>query len=133
MKSEELTVNSKESCVGKSVLREKSFLFSLRIVKLYKWLCEKQNEYVLSKQVLRSGTAIGALLAEAKYAQTSKDFIHKLSISLKEANETIYWLELLYKSNHISKEMYKSIYNDNTEILKLLISIINTKRSKNEK
>ncbi len=117
----------------KSVLREKSFLFSLRIIKLYKWLCEKQNEYVLSKQVLRSGTAIGALLAEAKYAQTSKDFIHKLSISLKEANETIYWLELLYKSNHISKEMYQSIHNDNTELLKLLISSINTKRSKNEK
>ena len=116
----------------KSILREKSFLFALRIVKLYKWLGDTKNEYVLSKQVLRSGTAIGALLAEAQYAQTSKDFIHKLSISLKEANETIYWLELLYKTDYISKQMYQSIHSDNTEILKLLISSINTKRNKNE-
>lgn len=79
-----------------SAVRDKSFSFALRIVKLYRYLKEEKKEYVLSKQVLRSGTAIGALVRESQYAESKADFIHKLAIALKEANETDYWIELLY-------------------------------------
>jgi four helix bundle protein len=82
--------------MGKHIVREKSFSFALRIVKLYKYLTEEKREYVLSKQVLRSGTSIGALIREAEQGESKADFIHKLAISLKEAKETEYWLELLF-------------------------------------
>ncbi len=81
-----------------NILKEKSFLFSLRIVKLAQYLNKDKKEYVLSKQVLRSGTAIGALISEAEFAQSKADFINKMSVGLKEANETYYWLKLLHES-----------------------------------
>ena len=112
-----------------NIIKEKSFLFSLKIIQLYKFLCEEKKEYVLSKQVLRSGTSIGALVREAEHAESKPDFIHKMGIALKEANETEYWLELLFKSEYIDKTKFESIQKDVQEILKLLISII--KSSKN--
>ena len=108
------------------VLRDKSYSFALRIVKLCKYLRSKQKEYVLSKQVLRSGTSIGALIREAQYAQSPKDFINKLSVSLKEANETDYWLNLLKDASYISEEMHESIGPDVIELIKILTSSINT-------
>ena len=110
------------------VLEEKTYLFALRIIKAYKYLTDK-NVYVLSKQLLRSGTSIGANCREAAYAQSKQDFISKLSIALKETNETIYWLELLHDSNIISDESFISVHTDALEILKLLISIIKTSKS----
>ncbi len=109
-----------------NVVKKKSFEFALRIVKMYQFLCERKKEFVLSKQLLRSGTAIGALIREAEQAESTADFIHKMSIALKEANETDYWIELLFKANYIDKKAYNSIKSDLTEILKLLISIIKT-------
>jgi len=109
-----------------SILRNKSYLFALRIIKLYKFLKNEKKEYVLSKQVLRSGTSVGALVREAEYAQSKKDFINKLSISLKEANETDYWLSLLKDSEYISKEMHESIKPNITELIKMLTASINT-------
>jgi len=106
-----------------NIIKNKSFDFALRIVKLYKFLCDKK-ELVLSKQLLRSGTAIGALIREAEHAESKADFIHKMAISLKEANETEYWIDLLYESNYLDKTAYKSIKPDIQELLKLLISII---------
>ncbi len=95
-----------------SVLRDKSYLFALRIVKLHKHLTDQHKEYILSKQILRSGTSIGALVREAQYAQSLKDFISKLSIALKEANETEYWIMLLKDSEFITDKMYKNIQPD---------------------
>ena len=111
-----------------NILREKSYAFALRIIKLYNFLKNK-NEYVLSKQILRSGTSIGALIREAEYAQSKADFINKLNIALKEANETEYWLNLLKDSNLITFESFKSIEPDIKELLKLLISSIKTAKS----
>ena len=114
------------------VLRFKSYSLALRVVKLYKYLKSEHKECVLSKQVLRSGTSIGALIKEAQYAQSRKDFINKLSVSLKEAGETEYWLSLLKDSNYISEEMHKSIEPDVVEIIKILISSINTTKDKTQ-
>ena len=107
-------------------LNEKSFSFSLRIIKLFKYMQNNHKEYILSKQILRSGTAIGALIREAKYAQSKADFLNKLMIALKEANETKYWLELLHQSNYIDQKMYKSIEPDIDALLKLLVSSTKT-------
>jgi four helix bundle protein len=112
-----------------NVIKNKSFEFALRIVKLYKYLTDTKKEFILSKQLLRSGTSIGANIREAEHGQSKADFISKLSISLKEANETDYWLELLFKSEYIDSNQYRSLKNDIEEILKLLVSII--KSSKN--
>lgn len=112
-----------------NVIKIKSFAFALRIVKLYKYLSTTHNEYVLSKQLLRSGTAIGALVRESEHAESKADFIHKLSIALKEANETDYWLELLYQSKYINEIEYDSIKVDTEEVIKLLVSIIKTSKS----
>jgi four helix bundle protein len=109
-------------------VRDKSFRFALRIVKLYQYLKEEKKEYVLSKQVLRSGTAIGALVRESQYAESTADFIHKLAIALKEANETDYWIELLFQSGYLEEKSYQSIHIDVEELLKLLTSIIKTKK-----
>ena len=98
-------------------------LFAIRIVKLYKFLCEK-NEFVMSKQILRSGTSIGANIAESSRAESDNDFIHKLSISRKEGQETLYWLELLQRTDYISSEQFNSMQSDCEELLKLLTSII---------
>jgi four helix bundle protein len=112
-----------------NIVKNKSFDFALRIVKLSKHLTETKREFVLSKQLLRSGTAIGALVRESEQAESKADFIHKLSISLKEANETDYWLDLLYKSDYFKQEEYESIKTDIDEILKLLVSIIKTSKT----
>ena len=114
-----------------NVLKEKSYAFALRIVKLYKYLCI-HKEYVLSKQVLRSGTAVGALVSEAEFGQSKADFISKLSIGLKEANETLYWLKLLKDSGYLEEKMFESIKPDVDELIKLLIASINTAK-KNSK
>lgn len=110
-------------------LRDKSRCFALRIVKLYKYLVETQKEFVISKQLLRSGTSIGANLAEAQYAQSKKDFVSKLSIALKETSETEYWLDLIYASEYINDKEYRSVFNDSEEIRKMLISSINTAKN----
>lgn len=89
-----------------NLIKEKSFAFALRVVKCYKYLKNEQQEYVLSKQFLRSGTAIGALIRESEHAESKADFIHKLSIALKEANETEYWLDLLHQSEFLDKSAY---------------------------
>ncbi len=99
---------------------------------MYKYLCEEKKEYVLSKQVLRSGTSIGANIAEAFYAQSDADFIAKLYISRKEAGETIYWIELLQESSIIDARHAKSMYEDCEELLKLLTSSIKTMKSKQQ-
>ena len=90
----------------------KSLLFARRIVMLYQYLCEEKREYVLSKQLLRSGTSIGANISEAQYASSRKDFLNKLYIALKESAETLYWLELLYSCDYVSSPEYKSLYQD---------------------
>jgi four helix bundle protein len=113
-----------------NVVKNKSFEFAIRVVKLYQYLTENKKEYVLSKQVLRSGTSIGALIRESEHAESTADFIHKLSIALKEANETEYWLELLENSSYLERNEFESINNDLTELLKLLTSIIKTTKSK---
>jgi four helix bundle protein len=118
---------------GQNILKEKSLLFALRIVKAHKYLTKEKTEFILSKQLLRSGTSIGALIREAEYAQSMPDFISKMSIALKEANETEYWLLLLKESEYIEEEVYTSIANDCQELLCLLISTINTLKKKLEK
>lgn len=110
---------------NKNTVSAKSFAFALRVVKAYKYLTA-QNEYVLSKQLLRSGTSIGANCREAKNAQSRLDFINKLNIALKEADETSYWLELLYAGDYIDEQSYTSINEDCVELIKLLTSIIKT-------
>ena len=110
-----------------NVIKEKSFEFAKEIVYLYKNLADKK-EFVLSRQLLKSGTSIGANIREAEHAQSKADFINKLSISLKEANETEYWLDLLYETNYLSDEEFQKLKNKNIELLKLLISIINTSK-----
>jgi four helix bundle protein len=114
-----------------NVVRDKSFQFALRIVKLYRYLKEEKKEYVLSKQILRSGTAIGALVRESQHAESKADFIHKLSIALKEANETDYWIELLFQSGYIEEKSYQSIHDDIDGLLSLLVAIV--KKSKQNK
>lgn len=113
-----------------NVIKNKSFEFAIRIIKLYKYLIEKKKEYVISKQVLRSGTAIGALIRESEQAESTADFIHKLNVALKEANETEYWLQLLQKSDYITVKELESLSSDLTELLKILTSIIKTTKSK---
>lgn len=109
-----------------NLIKDKSLNFAVRIVNLYKFLVSEQKEFVMSKQILRSGTSVGANIREAEQAQSRADFIHKLSIALKEANETEYWLELLIRTDFITQEQYESINNDSIEINKILISIIKT-------
>lgn len=112
-----------------NIFRTKSFAFALRIVKLYQQLCETKKEFTLSKQILRSGTSIGANVRESEHGQSKADFIHKLSISLKEANETDYWLELLHQSGYIDDELYQSLKQDCEEILRILTAIVKTSRN----
>ncbi len=118
--------------MGKGVLKEKSFRFAIRIVNLYKYLVECKKEFVLSKQVLRSGTSVGAMVREAECAESREDFIHKLSIGYKEMNETVYWLELLFECEYISEKEYESIDVEATELIKLLASSLKTARMNKE-
>ena len=114
-------------------VKEKSFKFSIRIIKLNKYLTEEKSEYILSKQLLRSGTSIGANVAESQAAQSNADFINKLNIALKEALETKYWIELLLATDYLTQEQGTSLLKDCEELGNLLGSIIKTTRSKNEK
>ena len=113
-----------------SILKEKSKSFAIRIIRLYQTLKDAHQEFVLSKQMLRSGTSIGANIAEAFYAESEMDFIHKLSIAQKECSETLYWLDLLYATEHINEVGYNSLNTDATEIMKLLTSSIKTVKNK---
>ncbi len=116
-----------------NIVMNKSYAFALRIIKLYKHLITEQKEYVLSKQVLRSGTAIGALVKEAEHAQSKADFINKMNIALKEANETEYWLMLLKDSDYLDEKSFTSIHLDSSEMIKLLASIVKTSKQNNGK
>ena len=114
-----------------NIIKNKSFAFALRIINLFKFL-QAKKEFVLSKQILRCGTSVGALVRESEHAESKADFIHKMAIAQKEANETSYWLELLSKSEYIDKTMFTSMEKDIVEIQKLLASIIiTTKKGSN--
>lgn len=108
----------------RNIVADKSYAFALRVIKLYKFLIAEQKEYVLSKQILRSGTAIGALIKEAEHTQSKADFLNKMNIALKEANETEYWLMLLKDSNYIDDKSFDSIKPESSELIKLLASIV---------
>lgn len=105
-----------------TIIQEKSFKFAIRIVKLYRHLCQDAQEYVLSKQLLRSGTSIGANVREAKRAQSQADFGAKMSIALKEAEESLYWIELLAACGYLSETQWKSVWDDCEELVKMLVS-----------
>ena len=109
-----------------SVLRKKCISFSLRIVKMYQYLKDEHKEFVMSRQILRSGTSIGANVTEAIYACSRKDFSAKLQIARKEAAETLYWLEILYGSSYIEEPLYHSFYKDCNELLSMISSTIQT-------
>jgi len=113
----------------KNTVKYKSYAFALRVIKAYKFLSSEQREFVLSKQMLRSGTAIGALIREAEHAESKADFIHKMSIALKEANETKYWLMLLHDSELFNDKSFESIVSDCQELIKMLISIIESSKT----
>lgn len=116
----------------KSILQDKSFDFAILIVKLYRYLCENKKEFVLSKQLLRSGTAIGALLREGYYAESKADFIHKFSIAQKECNETIYWIRLLKHGEYLTEQDAERFEQLATELLKMITSsILTLKKSLN--
>ena len=109
--------------MDKIIIAEKSLDFSVRIVNLYKYLTSRKKEYVLSKQLVRSGTSIGANVAEAQRGQSTADFAAKMSIALKEASETEYWLRLLYRTDYLTKIQYDSVHSDVLELLKILTAI----------
>jgi four helix bundle protein len=109
---------------------DKSFRFAVRIVNLYKYMIREHKEYVLSKQILRCGTSIGANIAEGQRGQSKADFAAKMNIALKEANETEYWLRLLHETDYLSKEQYKSLHTDIHELISLLMAICRTANDK---
>ena len=111
-----------------SLIKDKSFQFSVRIVRMSRHLREIKKEFILSKQVLRCGTSIGANVREALNAESKADFIHKLGIAQKEADETLYWLELLKETEYIDEFSFSSIHSDCTQLLKMLRSIILTSK-----
>ena len=111
--------------MSENVIYKLSKSFALRIIELYNYLCNEKNEYVISKQVYRSGTSIGANIAESIYAQSEADYINKLKISLKEASETRYWLELLFESGCINEDQFKVLSNELNIIIGTTINIIN--------
>jgi four helix bundle protein len=106
--------------------KDKSFAFAIRIVNLYKYLCNNKQEYILSKQILRSGTSIGANVSEAQRGQSTPDFASKMGIALKEANETEYWIRLLYETDYIDENQFNSLYEDISELISILMSICKT-------
>ena len=115
-----------------NIVEEKSFEFSVRIVNLYKHLTSARQEYVMSKQLLRSGTSIGANVCEAQQAQSPMDFLSKMSIALKEAYESDYWLRLLQKTEYLNKDEYNSIISDCRAITKLLVTIVKSTKENNK-
>jgi len=115
-----------------SIVGDKSLVFAKRIAKCYCHLHDKKRETVMSKQLLRCGTSIGANVREGLYAQSRKDFISKLNIALKEAGETDYWLDVIHSAEYFTDEEYKSLKADNDELLRLLIAIIKSTKEKND-
>ena len=115
---------------SKSTIQSKSREFAIRIINCYKFLTEEHKEFVMSKQLLRCGTSIGANTRESKNAQSRMDFLNKLNIALKEADETEYWLDLLYATDYLDKKMYDSINTDCVELIKMLTAIIRTLKEK---
>ncbi len=113
-----------------NILYNKSYAFAIRTVNLSRYLNDEKREFILSKQILRSGTAICALISEAEFAQSDADFINKLMIGLKEANETKYWINLLHDTNYLSSSMHESLIGDIKEIIRLLVSIVKKLKSK---
>lgn len=116
--------------MGKSIIQDKSFAFGVKIVNTYKTMTLERKEYVLSKQLLRSGTSIGANVSEAIHGQSTKDFIHKLSIARKEANETLYWLNILNETEYLTVSQSKPLLTDCEELMRILTSIIKTTQLK---
>jgi four helix bundle protein len=119
-------MNSEKS---KSPLKDKSYAFAIKIVKLSQNLVSERKEYVLSRQVLRSGTAIGALIRESEFAASKADFINKLTVSLKEANETEYWLMLLHDTSYLEKDEFLKLQAECKELIAMLVSSIKTSKS----
>ncbi len=116
--------------VENNVTYQKAYRFAIRIIKAYQYLCEEKKEYILSKQMLRSGTSIGANIAEANGAVSNADFSNKISIAYKECLETKYWLSLLKDTDYISEQSFNSMHNDADEIAKILFSILKKTRIK---
>lgn len=112
-----------------NIVKTKSFAFAIKVVKLHQFLCNEKKEFVLSKQLLISGTSVGAMIREAEHAETKADFKHKMGIAQKEINETIYWLELLKETDFLSSMQFESIHADAIEIIRLITSIIKTTKS----
>ena len=110
-------------------IQEKSFRFAVRIVKLCRYLQNEKKEFILTKQLLRSGTSIGANVSESQQAQSRPDFISKLNIALKEATETEYWLRLLHETDYLNNEQFDSIFNDCNEVKSLLVAIVKTTKN----
>ena len=115
----------------KIIIKEKNFAFASRIVKLFKYLAQNKHEYVIGKQLLRSGTAVGALVREAQNTESTADFIHKLGIAQKECDETIFWLELLKDNDFLTEKEFESINQEGIELLKIIRSIIISTKQKN--
>lgn len=112
-----------------NIIKDKSFDYAIRIIKLYQYLCIEKKEFILSKQLLRSGTSIGAMVREAEHAESKNDFIHKFAIAQKEANESIYWLELLKATDYLNDKEFENINSDAIAILKLITSILKTTKN----
>ena len=126
MKSEKLKVME-------SILKNKSYKFAIRIVRLSQFLQAEKKEFILSKQILRSGTAVGALIREAEFGQSLPDFISKMSIALKEANETEYWLSILNDTDYLDSKLHNSLQIDCKELIAMLVSTVKTSKQKSEK
>ena len=127
------SLNFNLNIMSKGATLDKSKLFAIRIIRFYSYLQKEKGEHVISKQLLRSGTSIGANARESNNAQSSADFINKLSIALKEADETAYWLELLYESGIIGQDHFDSLYNDLKEVIALLTASIKTSKQNQKK
>lgn len=117
--------------MSQSILKDKSFAFAIEVVKAYKILVEEKREFIMSKQLLRSGTSVGANIREAKNAESTKDFVHKLGISQKECDETLYWLELLKATEYLNEDLFQKLSGEANQILKMLRSTILTIKQKN--
>lgn len=112
-----------------NVIKDKSFMFAIRIVRLYQFLITEKKEFIMSKQLLRSGTSVGAMVREAEHGETKKDFVHKMAVAQKEINESIYWLELLKETDYLTELEFNSLNNDAIEIIKLITTIIKSAKS----
>ncbi|ALU13255.1 four helix bundle protein [Eubacterium limosum] len=128
--SDGLRSNGVRAMNDENPIVKKSFQFAVRVIRCYQYLCQAKKEFVLSKQLLRSGTSIGANIREAQEAQSRKDFLSKMSIALKEASETCYWLELLMATDYLTSDMAKSLYTDSVELRKMLASIVKSTKEK---